>query len=163
VNELEKQAVFKSVLYVSRSRLDPNLAEAEVSAIVALARSRNASLDVSGALAFAQASFAQVLEGPEAAVDELMASIRADERHERTRIIDISHIERRRFQGWNMAYSGPSFYVNRHIKPLLAHVIDSQNQALLSERLVGLLYEFVRGASTGDTSASAGETFATSR
>jgi len=151
-----KRAALKSVLYVSRSRLDPALAEAEVSAIVALARPRNASLDVSGALAFAQASFAQVLEGPEAAVDDLMSSITNDERHERVRIIDMSHVEQRRFEGWSMAYSGPSFYVNRHIKPLLASVIDSRDQSLLSERLIELMYEFVRGSSAGQASASSG-------
>ena len=82
--------MLKSVLYVSRSLLVPIRAEAEVDAIVAAARLRNESLNVSGALAFAQGSFAQVLEGPEGAVENLLSSITVDQRHEAFRIIDTS-------------------------------------------------------------------------
>lgn len=145
--------MLKSVLYVSRSQLEPAQAEAEVSAMLALAQSRNASLGVSGALAFTHASFAQILEGPEAAIDVLMSSIKNDKRHEGVRIIDMAYVDRRRFQGWSMAYSGPSSYVNRHIKPLLAHVIDSHDYSLLSKRLIVLLDEFVHGPSADHASA----------
>lgn len=108
----------KTLLYVSESRLSlPDQAE-EVGAIVEVARRRNGALAVTGALIFTEASFAQFLEGPPAAVDELMASIRRDPRHARVTIALEAPSAGRRFADWTMAYSGPSLYVERHVRPL---------------------------------------------
>jgi hypothetical protein len=146
INQIEA-AMLKSLLYVSRSRLSPAESAAQVEGVVRLARSRNEGLGITGALMFTEASFAQVIEGSAAALEELMASINADPRHSDIRIIRASCIDERRFGGWSMAYAGPSFYVNRHIKPLLADEVNERERATHTDRLVGLMHEFMQGQS----------------
>ncbi len=134
--------MLKSLLYVSRSRLDSLESAVQVADIVGSARPRNESLGVTGALIFTEASFAQVIEGSGAALDELMGSILKDNRHDDIRIISICEIEERRFGQWWMAYSGPSFYVNRHIKPLLTGKMNESDSGARAERLIALMLEF---------------------
>jgi hypothetical protein len=109
----------RSYLYVSQSTLIMPDEEARVQDIVKTARSRNATLGVTGALMFTETHFAQVLEGPPAAIDALMASIRRDSRHMHVRTIGDEYIPERRFADWTMAYCGPLMLVEDHILPLL--------------------------------------------
>ena len=131
-----------SVLYVSKTLLEPAQAEAELAQIVAVSRVRNAALGVSGALVSTGMYFAQVLEGDREAVDELMQSINADPRHMRVKIIRVA-AEERRFSGWSMAYSGAAGFVDRHISPFFSPLPDG-NAAHLGLRLVTLMEEFAR-------------------
>lgn len=108
-----------SLLYVSVSTLKLPDEAGEVDDLVGVARSRNAALDVTGALIFTETHFAQILEGAAAAVEELMVSIRADRRHRAVNTVSVIETPQRRFAGWSMAYSGPSFYLDRHVAPLL--------------------------------------------
>lgn len=132
-----------SLLYVSSSLLSAADEAREIDSIVSVARARNASLDVTGALVFARAHFAQVLEGERAAVEELMVSIRRDPRHERVNVVDVAAIPERRFAEWSMAYAGPSTYVNRHIAPLLPALQGLQIREAAVQRLVELIQKFV--------------------
>jgi hypothetical protein len=134
--------MLKSILYVSRSCLDDNSSDAQVADIVSVAESRNTRLQVSGALVFTGDSFAQILEGGETELDDLMHSISRDRRHSDVRIIKVAEIEARLFGDWSMAYTGPSFYVNRHIKPLLAEGAGEINNTRYAERLIELMSEF---------------------
>jgi hypothetical protein len=134
--------MLKSLLYVSRSRLDDISSDAQLADIVSVAESRNTTLQVSGALVFTGDSFAQILEGGENELDELMLSIRNDRRHSDVRIIRVAEIEAPLFGDWSMAYTGPSFYVNRHIKPLLAEGADESNNSRFADRLIELMSEF---------------------
>jgi hypothetical protein len=56
--------------------------------------------------------------------------------------VKISEIQERRFDGWWMAYSGPSFFVNRHIKPLVTGQINESDRGPRAERLIKLMQEF---------------------
>ena len=133
-----------SLLYVSRSLLVlPEQAE-EIQKIVEVARSRNARLDVTGALIFTEARFAQVLEGSTEAVEELMASIRRDPRHKDVEVVEVAEITSRRFPNWTMAYSGPSFYVDRHIKPLVNSGLETGPRGELASKLIGFMRELSR-------------------
>lgn len=111
-----------SLLYVSVSTLKLPDEAGEVYELVGVARSRNATLDVTGALIFTETHFAQILEGSAAAVEELMVSIRADRRHREVNTVSVIETPQRRFADWSMAYSGPSFYLDRHVTPLLGAV-----------------------------------------
>jgi len=104
-----------SLLYVSRALVRGAEAEAAVADIVRVARERNAELGVTGALAFTGERFAQVLEGPRAAVKELMVSINRDPRHEDIVIIREGPVAKARFAQWTLAYSGPWAFVGRTI------------------------------------------------
>jgi hypothetical protein len=127
-----------SLTYVSRSRLQPG-EQATVDAIVDVASSRNADLGVTGALLFTEVHFAQVLEGAPDAVEELMKSIEADPRHKDVTVLEHSAIDERRFPRWAMAYSGPSIYLDRHLKPLLGTSLHDLEKRQLVARLVALM------------------------
>ena len=129
----------KSLLYVSRCRLDAENARGKVDDIVHVAASRNASLSVTGALVFTEVHFAQVLEGPPEAVDELMSSILRDSRHQDVQVLRSTHVPSRRFSQWSMAYAGPSRYVSGLIRPLTE---QRSHEDLLIERLLTMMEEF---------------------
>jgi hypothetical protein len=112
--------VVDSLLYVSRATLPTREGCAEIAEILAIARSRNRALDVTGAIIFTQNNFAQLLEGPRSAIDQLMASIRQDPRHTDVRTVRQEQDVARRFGGWHMAYEGPSVFIARHVRVLAA-------------------------------------------
>nr|WP_295370621.1 BLUF domain-containing protein [uncultured Sphingosinicella sp.] len=108
-----------SLLYVSRSTLVLPEQGKELDAIVEVGRSRNESLNVTGALIFTRRHFAQILEGSAAAVDELMTSISADSRHSDVDVIDVREVRGGQFVRWSLAYSGFATYVDEHIVALI--------------------------------------------
>lgn len=130
-----------SLLYVSKSLLAQPEAETEVANIVTQSIARNATLDVTGALISTGVYFAQLLEGPRDAVEQLMLSINEDPRHMRVKIIRTAE-EPRRFAGWSMAYSGNASLIERHIGPLFSP-LPPGNVAHLSLRLIGLMEDLV--------------------
>ena len=69
-----------------------------------LARIKNQRLDVTGMLLYHQGSFLQVLEGPAAAVDPLLATIGADQRHHKLMLLLRREIEARNFADWKMGF-----------------------------------------------------------
>jgi hypothetical protein len=109
----------KSLLYASVSTLAAGEAEREIGRIVEVSRERNGERGITGTLVYNRARFAQILEGPVEAVDEIMASIVRDDRHEQVTVIDVVPATRRRFPGWSLCYAGESHYVDKHIRPLL--------------------------------------------
>ncbi len=131
-----------SLLYVSKTLLTFPADEGEITAIVQGSRARNTLLNVTGALIATGGCFAQVLEGDQVAVAELMRSIDADPRHMRVKIIRIVE-EPRRFANWSMAYSGQASFVDRHIIPLFSP-LSGGGTAHLAVRLIELMEEFVR-------------------
>ena len=108
-----------SLLYVSRSTLVLPQQAKEIEAIVEVGRSRNESLNVTGALVFTRRHFAQILEGSAAAVDELMTSIKADWRHSDVDVVDVKEVHGGQFAKWSLAYSGFATYVDEHIVALV--------------------------------------------
>jgi hypothetical protein len=131
-----------TLLYVSKTLLVFPGGEAEVAAIVAASQSRNAGLDVTGALISTGTYFAQLLEGPREGVEALMESINADPRHMQPRIIRIAQ-EERRFPGWALVYAGYASVVDRHIAPLFSS-LPPADAAHLAQRLITLMEEFSR-------------------
>ncbi len=129
-----------TLLYVSISKLSELDGADEVARIVAGSTIKNAELNVTGALVFTSGHFAQALEGPAQAVDGLMEVIRADVRHTTVTIVDRRPIDRRRFGGWWMAYSGRSTYVAALVSRLHQSVEEPHRQ-----RLVAQIYDMMRG------------------
>ncbi len=71
--------------------------------ILRASRANNAALDITGALVLYDDWFAQVLEGPEAAVTKLYATISADKRHDRVQLDQQAATPGRLFGKWAMA------------------------------------------------------------
>jgi hypothetical protein len=126
------------LLYVSRKNIDPAIDELVNVEIVAVALSRNADLGVTGALVSTTDYFAQILEGPAAAIAELMDSIHHDSRHTDVTVLREAPIQRRRFADWSMAYAGPSTYVAGQIAPLIGANLEDVSPNRLISLMAGL-------------------------
>lgn len=129
------------LLYVSESRIDDVDARSAVSRIVEQAQINNALSGLTGALIFTGQHFAQVLEGPQEAIQTVMAYIHTDKRHSNVVVVDKSPITRRLFADWQMAYHGPSQFVSRHVTRLL-HATSQSERQRATEWLTELAREF---------------------
>lgn len=99
-----------NLVYISDSRIDstnpPIISLQAVDDILAVARERNAAVDVTGALLFTEGRFVQVLEGERDKVHEVFNRIAADTRHTEVEILSAQYSDRRRFKEWSMAFVG---------------------------------------------------------
>lgn len=130
--------MYRSLIYVSRSLIEPPDRTREIENIVACSLDRNARLQVRGALIFTERHFAQILEGPEAAVEELMVSIARDPRHETVMVIERKPIDGYRFPDWKLAYWGAATYMDRQV----ARIIEKQ-EALTTQVDASGLYTLI--------------------
>jgi hypothetical protein len=112
--------VLNKLLYISRATPLAHAGASEIDRILSAARIRNESLQVTGALISTQDNFAQILEGPQDALDQLMESIERDPRHTEVRTLLRQDNVLRTFEGWHMAYEGSSLFIARHIRVLTA-------------------------------------------
>jgi hypothetical protein len=132
-----------SLLYLSRSALERGDQEREVQSILGVAVQRNLRNGITGALVQTERDFAQVLEGPEVAVAQVMGSILIDPRHFDVRILARQQIEERSFPNWGMAQIASS--------PELQRLIDAIKSARDDDELAvgisGLSEWMRRGAS----------------
>jgi hypothetical protein len=104
------------IIYCSRSYLKgtaPEL-EAQTRRILATARVSNKKAHVTGALAFNEIGFAQVLEGVDSDVMPIFERIRRDPRHGDLRVLSRMQSARRVFPYWSMAYVGTPHGHGRH-------------------------------------------------
>lgn len=96
------------VAYFSRNAIDlpQEAALREVNRILETAQANNAKTDVTGALLFNDGSFAQILEGPGDAVEDLFDRIQIDERHRDVTVLETDWVEERMFPNWSMGFAG---------------------------------------------------------
>lgn len=97
------QQVFRLV-YRSRTTMGSENRPAELDEIFEVSRRKNHELGLSGALLVWQDVFVQVLEGEEAAVRDLYATITSDQRHEQVETLDEGVVSARAFGQWAMAH-----------------------------------------------------------
>ncbi|HEV7268665.1 MAG TPA: BLUF domain-containing protein [Falsiroseomonas sp.] len=101
--------------------------------ILAAARRNNSRVGVTGALLYSDRRFAQVLEGPPEAVEEIFESIQCDPRHDQIAVLEVSSPDSRAFADWSMAFTeAPEVHPEE---------LDSPEAA---QRLVGLLQAAIR-------------------
>lgn len=92
----------KSLTYTSWAR--STISDADVDAILRSARTNNPLEGLSGVLIFNGSAFMQVLEGAEAAVDEMTRRLEGDARHFNMHVREQRLIGERAFPDWSMAY-----------------------------------------------------------
>lgn len=90
----------KTLTYTSRARLD--LTDDDLNDIHQTARHLNALDGVTGLLLFDGSRFLQIIEGAEAAIDNLVERLRSDPRHSAFEVRDERFVEQRSFEGWSM-------------------------------------------------------------
>lgn len=139
--------MLESLLYVSRSALYMPDDEEAVRDIVRCARIRNHRLQLTGALMFTHQHFAQYIEGPEAGLADVMASIRRDSRHSEITIVASRRQSARRFSDWDMAYAGPSDLIASRVERVFGAGFPGAT-TLSAERLVRLMLEFAQASSS---------------
>ncbi len=109
--------------YVSAAARD--LREDELVAILEVSRRDNAARGVTGALAYHDRGFVQVLEGPEAAVEDLLARIARDPRQTGMSVFDRSRVDRRVFDGWAMGWLRASDLARAGLDPGVLFLRDT--------------------------------------
>ena len=95
-----------NLVYMSEARMGPTTADTlqAVDDILAKARDRNATVDVTGALLFTEGRFVQVLEGERDKVREIFDRIGSDTRHAEVEILSAQYSDRRRVKEESMAF-----------------------------------------------------------
>lgn len=76
----------------------------ELDALLAVARRNNTALGLTGMLVYKDSNFLQVLEGEQAAVEELYGKITKDPRHTGCTIFIQEPIVAREFADWSMGF-----------------------------------------------------------
>jgi len=78
--------------------------DAELTALLAVARVNNGRLGVTGMLLYHDGSFLQALEGDEQVVENLYAKIGRDKRHHRVVALLRRRVDARYFDQWQMGF-----------------------------------------------------------
>ena len=78
----------------------------ETARILAVSRANNARDGLTGALLHKGELFAQVLEGPLAAVERTFERIQCDARHDDVVVLQFGQVDQRAFSDWLMADAG---------------------------------------------------------
>jgi len=90
----------KTLTYTSRARLD--LTDADLEQIHQTARHLNTLDGITGLLVFDGSRFLQIIEGTEAAIDDLVERLRRDGRHSAFEVRDERVVQKKSFSGWSM-------------------------------------------------------------
>lgn len=101
--------LYQRLIYRSRVVANENL-DKDMSRILDVSRRLNRARDITGALICFDDSYVQVLEGPPAQIEGLMAVIERDPRHCDIRVLGRWAASHRLFGGWSMA-SAPAFEI----------------------------------------------------
>lgn len=98
------------LVYTSINLLDGTESEraAAVAEILTISQRNNSKVGVTGALLFNSGCFAQVLEGPQKAVETTFERIQRDPRHSDVSVLQCEAVEARGFPNWSMAFIGHS-------------------------------------------------------
>jgi len=110
--------MFATWLYVSISTLETS-GNDEIASIWSTAQSRNPELGLTGVLIFSGDHFAQFLEGPDAGLETMKASIFKDQRHRDILTLQSQSTEGRRYGRWSLAYSGRATFIDRVLSEAL--------------------------------------------
>jgi len=94
----------KCIAYVSQvvARQNGAIIPTGLFEIIRVARKRNSSFNITGVMSYRRGRYIQVLEGDDAAVDQLFSNIASDPRHEDVTILFDFPISTRSFPQWEM-------------------------------------------------------------
>lgn len=98
------------LIYYSRNRVteSPAALARAIASILEASQRHNPRVGVTGALMFNAGCFAQVLEGPRAAVEATFERIQQDDRHGDVSLLDFGPAHARSFENWSMGFVGAS-------------------------------------------------------
>ncbi len=94
----------RQIIYRSTTTAPSGRASDDIPGILRQAVARNGIDGITGLLYSEEASFLQVIEGPDDSIVDLLDSLRADPRHRDMRILVDRPITTREFGDWTMIY-----------------------------------------------------------
>ena len=132
------------ILYCSKNLIEGEDAkrEAEITQILQTARRKNKEQNVTGALLFDSGYFAQTLEGPRLAIEQIFERIQRDPRHGDVTVLSSQTDGHRDFPEWSMAHVAPA----GGIAPVMAAIaLDTSlsRPTASAEEVLGLLRSLV--------------------
>lgn len=89
-----------AAMYISQSRID----RSQVDELVSASLSNNYKSGITGGMIFTGRLFAQIIEGPADAVNDLIDKIAMDDRHSGFKILVKEAVDERAYRDWNMGY-----------------------------------------------------------
>jgi blue light- and temperature-responsive anti-repressor len=97
------------ILYCSKNLIEGENAkrDAEITHILQTSRRNNKEQNVTGALLFDSGYFAQALEGPRLAIEQIFERIQRDPRHGDVTVLSSQTRGHRDFPDWSMAHIAP--------------------------------------------------------
>ena len=95
------------------------MTEANLCALCRSAQKYNATAQITGILTFHNGAFAQILEGSEQALRDLLGRITEDTRHYNLRVSADGPIDQRCYADWSLEYLVPSIFVHKQIEGFL--------------------------------------------
>lgn len=119
--------MLRQLFYLSRA--DATLTDLDVQQILRLSQRNNRRKDITGCLLCSGKHFAQVVEGPPEAVEELVARIAKDPRHHSFAVVIDHEVGARRFPDWSMGILYKLDTVDR-MEALLTGEMPSEELAL---------------------------------
>jgi blue light- and temperature-responsive anti-repressor len=132
------------ILYCSKNLIEGENAkrDAEITQILQTSRRKNKEQNVTGALLFDSGYFAQTLEGPRLAIEQIFERIQRDPRHGDVTVLSSQTDGRRDFPEWSMAYVVPPGEV---ASGMAAVALDTPllRPAASAEEVLGLLRSLV--------------------
>ena len=122
--------VLERLLY--RSKATNTLGSLHLFNMLSEARSKNASLGITGHLLYTEEVFVQCIEGEPKAIESLWQSLQRDNRHKDIELLARGPLDQRRFNDWSMAFSSyPS--LNRFNMPGF-FAVDKEGMSAEAER-----------------------------
>ena len=97
------------IVYCSKNYMlgEQSMRDEQVIQILKTSRKNNSLQNVTGALLYSSNFFAQVLEGPQKAIETIFERIQRDDRHGEVTVLDSSRSACRDFPEWSMARVHP--------------------------------------------------------
>jgi hypothetical protein len=139
---MTKSADLSQLVYVSSNCISAESLDQEIDVILNTARQHNKNNNITGALLFNTGHFAQVLEGPEAAVENIFERIQGDERHENCIVLSCESIQNRSFSEWSMAYEGGDSVAKNQFSHMLENS-DKTGDILAADEVFRILVEHI--------------------
>ena len=132
------------ILYCSKNLIEGEDAkrDAEITQILQTSRRKNKAQNVTGALLFDSGYFAQALEGPRLAIEQIFERIQRDPRHGDVTVLSSQTDGRRDFPEWSMARVAPPGGVASVIAAVVSDTAMLRPTAT-AEEVLGLLRSLV--------------------
>ena len=116
--------------YASTSMMPRDQSGKMLAELVRSSTERNQRFRITGTLIYTGFHFAQMIEGREIRVSQLMANIERDNRHRGCVVIDRGPIKKRLNSDWLLRYDGVSTYIEDIIVDVISDHADKRQRSV---------------------------------